>query len=164
MWIDAAILIGLVVVALLVGAHLGPHVHIGAGGLGILAAAWLGFMAVVGGSATLLWALLGVVLVVSAAALVMGWYGLSRLGTVEYRGHRLEAAEGLAVGDLTPDGLVRVRGEQWHATSVNGIARAGTRVQVLRRSGVRLEVWAEHPDVQAAGRDVGGHEEGSTWS
>ncbi len=162
MWIDAAILIGLVVVALLVGAHLGPHVHIGAGGLGILAAAWLMFMAVVGGSATLLWALLSIVVVVSAAALVMGWYGLSRLRTVEYRGDRLEAAEGLAVGDLTPDGLVRVRGEQWHATSVNGIARAGTRVQVLRRSGVRLEVWAEHPDVQASGRDVGGHEEGRT--
>ena len=164
MWIDAAILIGLVVVALLVGAHLGPHVHIGAGGLGILTAAWLMFMAVGVGSATLLWALLGVVLVVSAAALVTGWYGLSRLGTVEYRGDRLEAAEGVAVGDLTPEGLVRVRGKQWHATSVNGIARAGTRVQVLRRSGVRLEVWAEHPDVQAAGRDVGGHEEGSTWS
>ena len=164
MGIDAAIQSGRVVVALLVGAHLGPHVHIGAGGLGILAAAWLGFMAVVGGSATLLWALLGIVLVVSAAALVMGWYGLSRLGTVEYRGDRLEAAEGLAVGDLAPDGLVRVRGEQWNATSVNGIARAGTRVQVLRRSGVRLEVWAEHPDVQAAGRDVGGYEEGSTWS
>ena len=164
MWIDAAILIGLVVVALLVGAHLGPHVHIGAGGLGILAAAWLMFIAVGGGSATLLWAVLGVVVVVSAAALVIGWYGLARQGTVEYRGDRLEAAEGVAVGDLTPDGLVRVRGEQWHATSVNGIARAGSRVQVLRRSGVRLEVWAEHPDVQAAGRDVGGHEEGSTWS
>ena len=164
MWIDAAVLIGLVVVALLVGAHLGPHVHVGAGGLGILTAAWLMFMAVVGGSATLLWALLGVVLVISAAALILGWHGLSRMGTVEYRGDRLEAAEGVAVGDLTPDGLVRVRGEQWHATSVNGIARAGTRVQVLRRSGVYLEVWAERPDVRAAGSEVGGHAEGSTWS
>ena len=61
-------------------------------------------------------------------------------------------------------GLVRVRGEQWHATSVNGTARAGTRVQVLRRTGLHLEVWAEQPEVPAADRDPGKNGRGSTWS
>ena len=130
-WIDAGFLLGLVGLAVVVGAHLGPHVHLGAGVIGILAAAWLVYV-VVDGRSAVVWALLGVVLVVSAADLIIGWYGLSGRGTVDYHPHRVEAAEGVTVGDLAPDGLVRVRGEQWHATSVNGTARAGTRVQVLR--------------------------------
>jgi membrane protein implicated in regulation of membrane protease activity len=163
MWI-AGILLGLVVLAFVVGAHLGPHVHIGAGVLGLVVAVWLVYMVVDGRSTVGLWALLGVVLVVSAGALVIAWYGLSGRGTVDYHPFRMEAAEGVALGDLAPDGLVRVRGEQWHATSVNGIARAGTRVQVLRVSGLHLEVWAEEPEVQAAGGEAGGNEEGSSSS
>jgi membrane protein implicated in regulation of membrane protease activity len=164
MWITAGFLLGLVGLAVVVGAHLGPHVHLGAGVIGILAAVWLVYVIVDGRSAAMVWALLGVVLVVSAAALIIGWYGLSGRGTVDYHPHRMEAAEGVAVGDLEPDGLVRVRGEQWHATSVNGTARAGTRVQVLRRTGLHLEVWAEEPEAPAADRDPGGNGRGSTWS
>jgi len=55
----------------------------------------------------------------------------------------LDGAEGVAVSDLVPEGIVRVGGEQWSALSVNGTARSGTPVQVLRTAGVRLEVWAE---------------------
>jgi membrane protein implicated in regulation of membrane protease activity len=163
MWI-AGILPGLVVLAFVVGAHLGPHVHVGAGLLGLVVAVWLVYMVVDGRSTVGLWALLGVVLVVSAGALVIAWYGLSGRGTVDYHPFRMEAAEGVALGDLAPDGLVRIRGEQWHATSVNGIARAGTRVQVLRVSGLHLEVWAEEPEVPAAGREADRNEEGSSWS
>ena len=164
MWITAGILLGLVVLASLVGFHLGPHLHLAAGVFGILAAAWLVLMVVDGLSAPVLWALLSVVLVVSAAAVAIGWYGLSGRGTVGYHPARLEGTEGVAVGDLAPEGLVRVRGEQWSGTSVNGTARAGTRVQVLRVSGLHLEVWAEEPEVRSAGRDAGGKEEASTWS
>jgi membrane-bound ClpP family serine protease len=162
-WIAAGILLGLVGLAFVVGAHVGPHVHFGAGVIGILATAWLVYVVVDGRSAALVWALLSVVLVVSVAALVIGWYGLSGRGTVDYHPHRMEAAVGVAVGDLAPDGLVRVHGEQWHATSVNGTARAGTRVQVLRRSGLHLEVWAEEPEARADDRDPGGNRRGSTW-
>jgi membrane-bound serine protease (ClpP class) len=151
MWIAAGVLIGLVVIASLAGFHLGPHVHFAAGVLGIVAAAWLVMMLIQGRSASAVWALLAAVLVVSAAAVAVGWVGLSGRGTVAYHPERIEGAEGIAVNDLAPDGLVRVRGEQWSATSVNGTARAGTRVQVLRVSGLRLDVWAEEPEVHADG-------------
>jgi len=147
MAITAGVLLGLAVLAWLVGFHLGPHAHLVAGVLGIVAAAWLVIMFLDGQSAPVLWALLGVALVISATAVVISWYGLTGRGTVNYNPYRLEGAEGIAVGDLAPEGHIRVRGELWSATSVNGIARTGTRVQVLRVSGLHLEVWAEEPEV-----------------
>jgi membrane-bound ClpP family serine protease len=55
------------------------------------------------------------------------------------------------VSDLGPGGIIRVRGEEWSAISVNGSAPRGSQVQVLRATGVRLEVWSEeaesHPRV-----------------
>jgi membrane-bound ClpP family serine protease len=47
------------------------------------------------------------------------------------------------VNELAPDGLVRVKGETWSATSLNGTVAAGTPVQVIRAGGVRLGVWGE---------------------
>lgn len=77
----------------------------------------------------------------------MGWTAIRRSDRADRHAasHQLEGAEGVAVTDLTPDGIVRVRGEQWSATCVNGSVAAGSPVQVLS-SGVRLEVWGEHPD------------------
>jgi membrane-bound ClpP family serine protease len=142
-WIIAGVLLGLVVLASLVGFHSGPHTHVVAGGIGVLAAAWLVWMAVDGRSAPILWALLSADLVVSAGVGVMGWYGLSGRAAPGQHLGSLEGAEGVAVGDLTPEGIVRVRGEQWSAVSVNGTVRSGTPVQVLRATGVHLEVWGE---------------------
>ena len=59
----------------------------------------------------------------------------------------LEGAEGVAVGEMAPEGIVRIRGEQWSAVSVNGNVAAGTPVQVLRAAGVRLEVWGEDAQI-----------------
>ncbi len=153
MWVLAGVLIGLALAAAVAGFHLGPHVHVAAGIVGVVAAVWLLVMVVQGQSTATLWALLVAMLIVAAGAAVIGWYGLRGSGTIAYHPERVEGAEGVAVVDLDPDGLVRVRGEQWSATSVNGIARAGTRVQVLRLTGLRLEVWAEEPDlhITAAG-------------
>ncbi len=151
MWIIAGILIGLALVAVIAGFHLGPHLHVAAGVAGVVAAIWLMIMVVQGQSTATLWALLVATLIVAAGAVAIGWYGLKARGTVAYHPERVEGAEGVAVVDLDPDGLVRVRGEQWSATSVNGIARAGTRVQVLRVTGLRLEVWAEEPDLTSIG-------------
>ncbi len=58
MWVIAGVLLGLVVLASLIGFHVGPHAHVAAGVLGVLAAAWLVVMAVDGRSAPVLWALL----------------------------------------------------------------------------------------------------------
>ena len=52
---------------------------------------------------------------------------------------------GVAVTDLKPEGIVRVRGETWSATSLNGEQPAGTLIQVISVRGIRLEVWGEEP-------------------
>jgi hypothetical protein len=44
---------------------------------------------------------------------------------------------------MSPDGIVRVRGENWSATSLNGEIAAGGAVQVVNVIGVRLQVWGE---------------------
>ncbi len=144
MWIIAGVLLGLVVLAALVGFHSGPHAHVVAGVIGVLAAVWLVVMAVNGRSAPVLWALLAADLVVSVGVGVIAWSGF-KVGTVEGHHHvgAVEGAEGVAISDLTPEGLVRIQGEQWSAVSVNGNVPAGTRVQVLRAAGVRLDVWGE---------------------
>ncbi len=166
MWIIAGVLLGLVVLTSLVGFHSGPHAHVVAGVIGVLAAAWLVVMAVDGRSAPILWALLTADLVVSAGVGVMAWFGLSGRATAGHRLTSLEGAEGVTVSDLAPEGIVRVRGEQWSAVSVNGTLQAGTRVQVLRTSGVHLEVWGEEaeavPTDEAFSLDEGENKERST--
>ena len=166
MWVIAGILLGLVVLASLVGFHSGPHSHLAAGIIGLVAAVWLVIMAVVGRSAPLLWALLSADLVISAGVGVMGWFGLSHRATGPPRTTRLEAAEGVALSDLAPEGTVSVRGEQWSARSLNGRARAGGRVQVIGVSGIHLEVWAEEPEPEPNDGepklDAGGSRETST--
>jgi len=143
MWIVAGVLLGAVVLGSLAGFHAGPHTHLAAGICGAAAAIWLVVMAVNGRSASLVWSLFAADVVVSAGVGIMGWYGLSHRGGVGYHPGRLEGAEGVAVSDLAPDGIVKVRGEQWSAHAVNGSVSAGTRVQVLQATGVHLEVWGE---------------------
>ena len=84
-------------------------------------------------------------------------------------GHHLsspEGTEGVAVSDLAPEGIVRVRGEQWSAVSVNGTVRAGARCTSSVPAGVRLEVWGEEAEaVPAEGMfslDEGNSKERST--
>ncbi len=154
MWVIAGVLLGLVVLASLIGFHVGPHAHVAAGILGVLAAAWLVVMAVDGRSAPVLWALLSADLVVSAGIGTLAWKGLTTRGTYVAGRHLVspDGAEGVAVGDLHPEGIVRVNGENWSAVAVNGPVRAGTPVQVVRVSGVRLEVWADQ--MMAPGGDA----------
>jgi membrane protein implicated in regulation of membrane protease activity len=147
MWAIAGILLGLVLVASLLGFHAGPHMHVAAGVMGLFAAGWLVAIALAGPPWPGLWVLLSADLVVSGCVGVLAWRGLTHRPTVfsTSDGHALEGAHGVAVTDLTPEGIVRVLGEQWSAVAANGSATAGTVVQVLRVSGVRLDVWAEEP-------------------
>lgn len=150
MWVIAGILIGLVILASVVSFHSGPHAHVVAAVVGLLAAGWLVLMATDGHSVPVLWALLAADLVVSAGVAVMAWSGLRHLpaasGTPVQHLSSIESAEGVAVSDLADEGIVRVHGEEWTAVSVNGRVPAGSRVQVLRAAGVHLEVWGEERD------------------
>jgi membrane-bound ClpP family serine protease len=148
MWFVAGLLLGLVVLTALAGLHAGPHAHAVAVAIGGLAAAWLVLMAVDGRSSSVLWLLLSADVVASAGLGVMAWTGLS--ARHDTSGHRpvaaLEGAEAVVVTELAPEGIVRVRGEQWSAVSLNGTVQAGAHVQVVRVAGVRLEVWDEQQD------------------
>jgi membrane-bound ClpP family serine protease len=145
MWIVAGVLLGLVVVASIAGFHLGPHAHAAATVLGVVAAVWLVAMALDGDAAPLLWVLLTADVIVSGGLGLLAWHGRpSRVGTLPpSKAGSPEAAEGVAVSDLDPTGIVRVRGETWSAESVNGRVPAGSLVQVLAIEGVRLKVWGE---------------------
>jgi membrane-bound ClpP family serine protease len=156
MWVIAGVLLGLVVLASLIGFHVGPHAHVAAGIFGVLAAAWLVVMAVDGRSAPVLWALLSADLVVSAGIGTLAWKGLTTRG-INVAGRHLvspNGAEGVAIGDLDPEGIVRVHGENWSAVAVNGPVRAGTPVQVVRVAGVRLEVWGDETAAARGGNEL----------
>lgn len=145
MWPIAGVLLGLVVLAGVAGFHVGPHSHAVGGIIGLVAAAWLVVMALTGAAAPLLFVLLSADLVVSAGLGTAAWKGLqtAKLTPSGPTSESLTGAEGVAVTALEPDGIVRVRGETWSATSMNGAVAPGTTVQILRASGVRLEVWGE---------------------
>lgn len=153
MWIVAGVLLGAVLLASVAGFHVGPHAHVVAAVIGVVAAGWLILMAATGYSATVLWVLLGADVIVAVGIGVMGWVSLTRTGasTAGAAVGRLEGQEGVALSDLSPEGIVRVRGEQWSAESMNGSVPAGSRVQVLGTKGVRLEVWGEPPESDAGG-------------
>jgi membrane-bound ClpP family serine protease len=155
MWIVAGVLLGLVVLASLIGFHTGPHAHVAAAAFGAVAAIWLLVMALDGRASAVVWTLFSADVVVSGGVGVMAWSGLRWANATGHSYHlgRIEGTSGTAVSDLSPEGIVRVRGEEWSATSVNGRVRAGTAVQVVRAAGVRLEVWGEETDElgQAAG-------------
>ena len=144
MWIVAGALLGATLLAGLVGLHTGPHTHVVAAVAGLAAAVWLVVMAATGSAGTLLFVLLGADLALSTGIGVGAWRGLRPgAGGAGRSAGRLEGSEGVAVSALHPDGVVRVRGEEWSARSLNGPIEPGTTVQVIRADGVRLEVWGD---------------------
>jgi membrane-bound ClpP family serine protease len=145
MWVITGVLLGLVVLASLIGFHVGPHAHLMAGVLGALAAASLVMLAVERNTSALLWALLAGDLSMSAGVGYLAWRGWSHRGR-PFAEHRLltrARAEGVAISDLDPEGIVRVQGEQWSAVAINAPVRCGSHVIVVGHGGVRLEVWGE---------------------
>jgi hypothetical protein len=95
-------------------------------------------------------------LVVSAGIGTLAWKGLTTRGTYVAGRHLVspDGAEGVAIGDLDPEGIVRVNGENWSAVAVNGPVRAGTPVQVVRVAGVRLEVWGDETAAACGGHEL----------
>ncbi len=145
MWAGVGVLLGLMVVASVLGFHVGPHGHLAAIGLGVAAGVLMVVMAATGQAAPLLWVLFGADVAISGSLGVLTWRGLRQVeGPLGQSGPRgIVGAEGVAVTDLDPEGIVRVGGENWSARSMNRPAQAGDRVQVIEASGVRLGVWSE---------------------
>jgi membrane-bound ClpP family serine protease len=165
MWLVAGLLIGLMVLGLLLGLHTGPHTHGVASVFGVAAAVWLIVMATQGHTLSLVIVLLAAVVLVTAGTLALTWQGLSHHDELASgpKASSLEGSPGTAVTDLGPEGIVRVRGEDWSARSLNGQVHAGERIQVINAVGVRLEVWGEE-DGLAGPRDITQtkHEGGTT--
>lgn len=148
MWAVAGALLAAFVVLSVLGALTAPHLHLGAVVAGAAAAVALVIVALAESTSGVAWALFGVDVCASALVGVSAWRALHHLGTVRTPSHAaptraLLGAAGIALGPLEPDGIVRVGGEQWSATSLNGPATAGARVQVVGITGLRLEVWNE---------------------
>lgn len=154
MWMIAGVLLGLVCLATIAGFRAGPHVRLVAWFLGAVGAEWLVFMIVIGGPGPLRWSLLGAAAMLGAGAGVMVRRARSgrTTGTGIVRPNALDGAEGIAFGDLTPEGIVRVQGVLWSAISLNGTVPDATPVQVLRVDGVRLEVWGEYAEAASIER------------
>ena len=151
MWAVAGVLLGLVLLGSIVGFHAGPHSHAFAGVLGVITAIWLLVMGLTGEAAPLLWVLLGADLVLSAGVGTAAYKGIRSERSLDSSNgpHTLTGRIGVALSDLVPDGLVRVGGETWSATSLNGHVATGGTVQVIEAGGVRLKVWGE--DVPSVG-------------
>jgi membrane-bound ClpP family serine protease len=162
MWAVAGILIGLMVLGLLVGMHTGPHTHAVASIFGVAAAVWLVIMATQGHTLSLVIVLLVAVVLVTAGIIALAWKGLaaqSELGDPS-KASSLEGSQGKALTDLSPEGIVRVRGEDWSARSLNGIVHAGEAIQVINAVGVRLEVWGEEAGLSSPKGITEHHHEG----
>jgi len=60
-----------------------------------------------------------------------------------------------------------VNAENWSAVATNGTVRSGTRVQVLRVDGVRLEVWGDKTECELeadySGPTLSGRPNRSPW-
>lgn len=153
MWVVAGVLLGIVVLAALAGFHTGPHTHVAAGIAGVIAGAWLLAMLADGQTRPLLFVLLAADLVVSGGVGFAAWRALAsaRSPALARPTQSLEGAMGVAVGPLTPNGVVRVRGESWSATSLNGPVADGAAIQVVSVDGVRLNVWRDEEIAEAGG-------------
>lgn len=165
MWVIAGVLLGIVVLAAILGFHTGPHSHALAGAAGVVAAAWLIVMALSGRSSSVLWTLFTADLLVSGGVVYLAWRALTARHSDEVaspvRRHALLGSDAVVVKELTPEGVVRVRGEQWTAVATNGPVPAGAKVHVMGIDGMRLEVFAE----PAAGdRDVASPDVSSLFS
>src|SRR5581483_1222951 len=106
MWTIAAVFMGAMVLASLVGVRSGPPFHVLAVAVGILTAAWFVLMIAGGKGAPVLWALLGADLVVSAG-LAVATVGRLRhpasAGTPVQHLSSIENVEGVAVSDLSSE-------------------------------------------------------------
>ena len=95
-------------------------------------------------------------LVTGMTAFLVGFFGFALTAglraqrrAVMVGGHPAIGAIGIAVSNLDPQGVVRVRSETWSATAVSDPIPAGERVQVVAADGLRLRVRRASGDATA---------------
>jgi membrane protein implicated in regulation of membrane protease activity len=144
MWAIAGLLLGLVAVTAFAGFHIGPHAHAASVVFGVTAAVYLLILAFTGHAAPLLFTLLGADVAVTGGATLAAVKGFSdrELLTREPT-ERIVGAFATTLDRLDPNGTVRLDGEIWSATALNPPISPGASVQVMSRSALRLEVWAD---------------------
>lgn len=140
MWIAAGLLLGAVVIAVVLGSHAGPHLHVAAAAFALGAAVVLVLLALHGPSKTMAWTLIGI----DALAIVgLGFLiPLSIRSVHRLSAHPLPSTLGKAMSDLDPDGIVRLNSQDWSASAVGGSIPAGTRVIVVGGERLHLLVQA----------------------
>lgn len=150
----AIVLVVVVVVGVAVGMHAGPHGLLAGAGFAVIGALVLAVTLAFGGSTAsgvLTWGAVGVMGVVGAGATGLGVASLRKVAATpsveSSTTTSLLGAEGVALSDLAPAGTVRVQGETWSAVAIEGTIRAGARVFVADRQGLRLQVWTDEPDL-----------------
>jgi membrane protein implicated in regulation of membrane protease activity len=163
MWVVAEVLLGAMVLLAVLGLHFGPHSHLASAAFGALAAIWLLVMVATTQAGPLVFTLLGV----DAFASTVLFVSARSIRHLPSAGRRtsLEGRDGVAVSDLSPDGIVRVGGEDWSAHAVNGTVSAGDPVSVVEATGVRLKVWGTHvPEIEGPLPGSDEKRTGSPWS
>jgi membrane-bound ClpP family serine protease len=155
-WLIGVVLIALVAATWLLCAHAGGHAH---------------FVPLPAAALVFLWAVTAnsdhdeagwwLVALSAAAAGIGGTVGASalrqRLRSAAMPQPTLAGMSGVAVTPLQPSGVVQVASETWTAVSLSGPLPVGAPVHVVRREGVRLEVWSEVGTVPNE-RDLGAEE------
>ena len=132
MWAVAGVLLGGMLIVLLARIHIGPHSHVASAAFGLVAAVWL-----------VTWPPPGcpppAVGDLRHRRCAVGWSGCARMERPAVSARTLSAQAGSPRGRvrcrrsaLDPDGLVKIHGETWSATSMNGNFPAGAHVQVIR--------------------------------
>jgi len=145
-WLVGAVLVVLVVSASASGAHAGPHSLVGAGLAWAAAIAWFVMALGVGGGSGVAWWLAGIAAGVSAASIALAVPALRVRHLPPPPDPAPAPGEpGRAVTELSPTGVVQVKGESWSAESVSGTVPAGAEVRVVSSEGVRLRVWSDAP-------------------
>jgi membrane-bound ClpP family serine protease len=144
-WVVGAVLALAVAGIIVLGAHAGGHGFFVPLPVVALAAVWAIVVSTGNWSSSLAWVL---------AALVFGSAmvaGLLIVPAIAYRKAAgpavgnipLAGANGIAIGALSPGGIVKVNNETWTAESLSGPLPAGAPVHVARVEGLRLLVWSE---------------------
>ncbi len=101
-------------------------------------------------------------LVTGMTALLVGFFGFALTAglraqrrAVMVGGAPAVGSTGVAVSDLDPHGVVRIRSETWSATAVADPIRAGERVAVVAAEGLRLRVRSIADDTGAESQGQG---------
>lgn len=86
-------------------------------------------------------------LITAMTAVLVGFFGFAvtaglraQRRAVMVGTHTLVGKSGVALSDLTPQGVVQVESEMWSAIAIGGQVRAGEAIEVVGRDGLRLQV------------------------